>query len=151
MRSKGLKGLIAGLLAACAAVMTLAACSTDPVATLQSNVVTINIYDFYYSPTGTSVRAGTAVQWINRGPSAHTATSDDGLWDSGSLSPPTSGGGGSTPPPTNPPPNPYAYSMNAAVNTFSFTPSTPGVYGFHCTLHPPATNPGFVGTLTVTE
>ena len=118
----------------------------------QSNIATVNIYDFYYTPTATTVRAGTTLQWINRGPSAHTATSDDGAWDSGSLSPPSSGGGGGTPPPpTPPPPNPYAYGMAAAVTSFSTTLNTPGVYGFHCSLHPPATNPGFVGTVTVTE
>ena len=35
-----------------AVLVSLAACGGDPVATLQSNVVTINIYDFYYSPAG---------------------------------------------------------------------------------------------------
>jgi len=135
-----------------ALLASLAACAGgDPVAMLQSSIVTINIYDFYYTPTGTTVRAGTAVHWVNNGPSAHTTTSDDGTWDSGSLAAPTPGGGGTgTPPPTTPPPtNPYP--MLLAGGTFSTTFNTPGVYGFHCSIHPPATKPGFVGTVTVTE
>lgn len=137
----------------CAAA--LASCSSDPVATSQLQVTTINIYDFYYSPTATTVRTGTRVEWVNHGPSAHTATSDDGVWDSGTISPPSGGGG--TPPPTNPPPTnppppyPYAHSMAATASSFATTFNTPGVYGFHCSLHPPATNPSFVGTITVTE
>ena len=134
-----------------ALLASLAACGGDPVAMLQSNFVTINIYDFYYSPVGTTVRAGTAVHWVNNGPSAHTTTSDTGIWDSGSLAAPTSGGGGTgTPPPTTPPPN-DPYGMLVAGGTFATTFSTPGVFGFHCSLHPPGTKPGFVGTVTVTE
>ena len=137
-----------------ALLASLSACGGgDPVAPMQSNVVSISIYDFYYAPTTKTVQVGTAVQWVNQGPSAHTTTSDVGAWDSGSLSPPTSGGGGGgTPPPQNPPPpNPYPYGMAMAGGSFSFTFNTPGVYGFHCSLHPPATNPSFVGTVTVTE
>ena len=41
-----------------ALLASLAACAGgDPVAMLQSSVVTINIYDFYYTPTGTTVRS----------------------------------------------------------------------------------------------
>lgn len=134
-----------------AVLASLAGCGGDPVAMVQSNIVTINIYDFYYSPAGTTVRAGTEVHWVNNGPSAHTTTSDTGIWDSGSLAAPTSGGGGTgTPPPSAPPPsNPYP--MLLVGGTFSTTFSNPGVYGFHCSIHPPATQPGFVGTVTVTE
>jgi plastocyanin len=137
---------------AATAIAALAACSSDPIPMSQSQVTTINIFDFYYSPASTTVPAGTRIEWVNHGPSAHTATSDDGVWDSGTISAPTSPPTG-TPPPTNPPPNPYPYahSMNAAATSFSTTLTTPGVYGFHCSLHPPATNPSFVGTITVTE
>jgi len=133
-----------------ALLATLGACGSDPVATLQSNFVTINIYDFYYSPAGTTVRAGTAVHWVNNGPSAHTTTSDTGIWDSGSLAAPSPGGGTGTPPPTTPPPN-NPYGMLVAGGTYATTFPTPGVYGFHCSLHPPSTHAGFVGTVTVTE
>ena len=88
--------------------VALGSCGGDPVATSQMQITTIDIFDFYYSPTSTTVRMGTTVEWVNHGPSAHTATSDDGVWDSGSIAPPSSGGG-SQPPPTGnpPPPNPY--------------------------------------------
>lgn len=136
------------------AVVALACSGGDPVAMNQTRIVTIDIYDFYYSPAATTITTGTTVEWSNHGPSAHTATSDNGVWDSGAIDPPSSGGGG-TPPPSNPnpPSNPYPYarSLNAVGTTFSTTFNTPGVYGFHCSLHPPATKPGFVGTVTVTE
>ena len=132
-------------------VAGLVSCGGDPVATNQMQIATIGIFDFYYSPAATTVRVGTTVEWVNHGPSAHTATSDDGVWDSGSISPPSSGGNG-TPPPTTPPPtNPYAMSLSVAGTSFSTTFNTPGVFGFHCSLHPPSTNPAFVGTITVTE
>ena len=140
-----------GFAVLCAVV--LASCGGDPVATSQMQITTIDIFDFYYSPTSRTVRAGTTIEWVNRGPSAHTATSDDGVWDSGSIAPPSSGGGGTPPPPGNPPPptNPYGMVLSAVGTTFSTALNTPGVYGFHCSLHPPATNPSFVGTITVTE
>ena len=136
-------------------IVVLAGCSGgEPVAMSQTLVTTIDIHDFYYSPASTTVRAGTTIEWVNRGPSAHTATSDDGVWDSGSIAAPSGGGGTpppGTPPPGTPPPNPYARGLNAMGTSFSTVLSTPGVYGFHCSLHPPATNPNFVGTITVTE
>ena len=137
-------------------VVVLAGCSGgEPVAMSQNQITTIDIHDFYYSPAAVTVRAGTTIEWVNRGPSAHTSTSDDGVWDSGSIAAPATGGGGTpppgTPPPGMPPPNPYARSLHAAGTSFSTILNTPGVYGFHCSLHPPATNPAFVGTITVTE
>ena len=105
-------------------------------------------------PVAMSQTLVTTIEWVNRGPSAHTATSDDGAWDSGSIAAPSGGGGTpppGTPPPGTPPPNPYARGLNAMGTSFSTVLSTPGVYGFHCSLHPPATNPNFVGTITVTE
>jgi plastocyanin len=114
-------------------------------------ITTISVFDFYYSPAAATVRVGTTVEWVNHGPSAHTATSDDGVWDSGTISAPSSGGGGTPPPTTPPPPNPYARSLETTGTSFSTVFNTPGVYGFHCSLHPPATKPGFTGTITVTE
>jgi len=133
--------------------VVLASCGGDPVATSQMQITTIDIFDFYYSPASTTVRMGTTVEWVNHGPSAHTATSNDGVWDSGSIAPPSSGGGGYQPPPTGTPPptNPYGMALSAVGTTFSTTFNTPGVYGFHCSLHPPSTKPNFVGTITVTE
>ena len=54
-------------------VVALASCGGDPVATSQMQITTIAIFDFYYSPASATVRAGTTIEWINHGPSAHTA------------------------------------------------------------------------------
>ena len=134
--------------------VVLASCSGgDPVATSQMQITTIDIYDFYYSPTATTVRAGTTVEWVNHGPSAHTATSDDGVWDSGSIARPVGRRwhAATWHAPTSAAAEPVCPQPQCRGTTFSTIFNTPGVYGFHCSLHPPATNPNFVGTITVTE
>src|SRR2546422_2124500 len=58
---------------------------------------TVTIQDFSFSPATLSGKMGSTIQWTNKGPSPHTATSDIGIWDSGQLSPPLGGnslGGG---------------------------------------------------------
>jgi plastocyanin len=60
---------------------------------------------------------GQTIMWTNTGAQAHTITADDNSFDSGSIDP-----GG----------------------TFSFSPTSPGTYGYHCTPHP-----WMKGTLTV--
>lgn len=101
------------------------------------DTVGVTIQDFTFSPAMLTIKAGTSVRWTNDGPSAHTTTSDTGVWTSGVLSPPgmagsMSGGGGSP------------------GGTFDFTFTQPGTYPYHCSLHPPNIYPGFVGTVTVT-
>src|SRR5439155_3721941 len=56
-----------------------------------------------------TVTQGSTINWWNEGPSAHTTTSDTGVWDSGNVNP-----GG----------------------TFQFTFYSPGTYPYHCNLHP---------------
>jgi plastocyanin len=41
--------------------------------------------DNRFLPATVTVPAGTTVQWVNRGNNAHTISSADGLWDSGTL------------------------------------------------------------------
>jgi plastocyanin len=114
------KAFIRGLLA----VTTLAACSSSSTGpSTMAGGTTVSIHDFAFSPSTITVKAGTTVTWTNNGPSAHTTTSDGGVWDSGTL-----GTGG----------------------TFQFTFPQPGTFGYHCTLHPPNLYPGFTGTVTVT-
>jgi plastocyanin len=103
-----------------------------------SDTVGVTIHDFTFSLASLTITAGTTVRWTNNGPSAHTTTSDMGVWSSGVLGPPVSGGG-----------------MNgdggSPGGTFDFTFMQPGTYPYHCSLHPPNLYPGFVGTVTVTQ
>jgi plastocyanin len=67
------------------------------------------IVDFEFQPGAFIIPPGTAVTWVNDGPSVHTSTSDDRLWDSGLLQP---------------------------GQSFSFTFDNPGTYSYFCTVHP---------------
>jgi plastocyanin len=69
----------------------------------------IRIADFSFTPPSSSVTSGTAVIWTNAGPSNHTVTANDGSFDSGTI------------------------QVNGK---FSFTPTKPGSYAYHCTIHP---------------
>ncbi len=100
------------------------------------SVVGVTIQDFSFSPSALTIKAGISVQWTNNGPSQHTATSDNGVWDSGTLGAPSGGGG---------------YGGGSAGGTYRFTFNTPGTYRYHCTLHPPSSYPSFTGTITVTQ
>ena len=64
-----------------------------------------------------STSAGQTIMWTNTGDQAHTITADDNSFDSGNIDP-----GG----------------------IFSFSPTTPGTYAYHCTPHP-----WMKGTITV--
>jgi plastocyanin len=124
-------------------VAVAAACggSSTPTGTTPpppSGSVTITIKDFAFSPAAVTVKAGTTVQWANAGPSAHTTTSDAGVWASSTLNAPSSAGG-------------YAGGGGGSTGgTFSFTFTQPGTYPYHCSIHPPSLYPGFTGTITVT-
>ena len=47
----------------------------------------VEIVDFAFSPAELEVSAGTEVAWVNADPAAHTVTSEDGTFDSGTLDP----------------------------------------------------------------
>lgn len=49
--------------------------------------VRIRIVDNRFRPRSTTIDRGSVLTWRNRGSRTHTTTSDDGLWDSGPLSP----------------------------------------------------------------
>lgn len=95
----------------------------------------VTIQDFSFSPETVTVKVGQVVQWTNNGPSAHTTTSDSGIWNSGSLAAPGGGTYGNG-------------SMNGG--TFQFTFSQAGTFPYHCSLHPPSLYPGFRGVVVVT-
>lgn len=88
------------------AAATSASTST-PGAGAKSASVTIK--DFEFTPVTVTIAIGGAVTWTNDGPSAHTATADDGSFDSGSLS---------------------------QGKTFSHTFQTAGTFSYHCGVHP---------------
>jgi plastocyanin len=69
----------------------------------------VSIVDFAFDPGSVTVDVGGTVTWTNQGPSAHTATADDGSFDSGTLD---------------------------AGGTFSFTFNTAGTFSYHCAIHP---------------
>jgi plastocyanin len=69
----------------------------------------ITIENFSFSPSNLEVKIGTTVTWTNNDSAAHTATADDGAFDSGTL------GNG---------------------ESFSFTFNDPGTFSYFCTFHP---------------
>lgn len=75
----------------------------------EDRVVEVEIGDFEYGSTTLRVPPGTVVRWVNRDPVAHTATSDDGAWDSGLIGP---------------------------GETWEREFSDPGRHEYHCTPHP---------------
>jgi hypothetical protein len=68
--------------------------------------------DFQFSPASITVQVGSTVTWRNDGPSAHTATADDGTFNSGILR--------------------TGDSSSATFNQL-------GSYDYVCTLHPQMT------------
>lgn len=67
------------------------------------------ISDFKFTPSTITVTAGESVTWTNSGPSGHSATADDGSFDTGVL-------------------------RRGASGSHTFTAA--GTYTFHCTPHP---------------
>jgi plastocyanin len=65
----------------------------------------VEIEDFTFVPGRLHIDVGDAIEWRNRDNALHSATSDEGIWDSGLL---------------------------ARDQTFTFTFTTAGVYPYHC-------------------
>jgi amicyanin len=70
---------------------------------------TVEIKSFAFGPGALTVKVGDTVTWTNKDITGHSATSDDGTFDTGVLSQNESG---------------------------SFTFTKAGTYGYHCTPHP---------------
>ena len=64
---------------------------------------------FDFGPQAIDISVGTSVQWNNDGPSAHTVTPDDAAFEGGTL---------------------------LSGDTLSVTFTVPGVYAYHCEIHP---------------
>lgn len=72
----------------------------------------VRIANFSFGPNELEIKVGTTVTWTNEDSVAHTATSDDGSFDSGSL---------------------------RQGSSYSFTFSEPGTFSYICTFHPSMT------------
>jgi plastocyanin len=93
------------------------------------NVQAIAVSDGGFAPGGLTISAGATVRWSNGGVMAHTATSDTGVWDSGSMFGSTVDQNG------------YSTGGGTYERVFSST----GTFAYHCANHPTMT-----GTITVT-
>ncbi|HET8628220.1 MAG TPA: plastocyanin/azurin family copper-binding protein [Thermomicrobiales bacterium] len=74
---------------------------------------------YVFSPATLTIAVGDTVTWRNTSDTVHTATSNDGVWDSGDVQP---------------------------GQTFSFTFTKPGTYQYFCKYHRAM---GMVGTIVV--
>jgi plastocyanin len=80
--------------------------TTSPTTSSSGSAVTIS--NFAFSPETLPIKVGTKVTWTNNDSVTHTVTSDNGVFNSGSLSP------------------------NA---TFSYTFNSAGTFNYHCSIH----------------
>lgn len=92
-----------------AAAVVLAAAVAAPVLAADHAVT---IEGFAYSPGTVTVTVGDTVTWTNRDGASHTATADDGSWDTGGI-------------------------PSSASDTIRFT--TAGEFRYRCTIHPDMT------------
>lgn len=72
----------------------------------------VTIQGFAYSPGTVTVTVGDTVTWTNRDGASHTATADDGSFDTGGI-------------------------PGSSSDTIRFT--SPGEFRYHCTIHPDMT------------
>jgi len=77
----------------------------------------IDIVNFAFSPSSITINVGDTIIWTNYDSSSHTVTSDDGIFNSGGIS---------------------------KDNTWSYTFTSAGTFGYHCAPHP-----GMTGTVIV--
>ena len=77
---------------------------------LSAHAVTyqVDIQNFAYNPGGMHIHVGDAIEWTNLDGVMHSATSDNGVWDSGLL---------------------------AQNESYTYTFSLEGDYPYHCSLH----------------
>ncbi len=83
--------------------------SPGPSAPATSAPNTVAIAGFAFGPSSVTVAKNTTITWQNKDNVAHTATADDGAWDTGSIAP-------------------------GASKAITF--ATVGTFAYHCTVHP---------------
>jgi plastocyanin len=101
--------LISRLAVPFAAGILVAAAISFPVISAQAPDNKVEIDNFAFSPARITVKAGTAVAWLNADDTPHTVASSSKLFKSKALD---------------------------TDDSFSFTFTTPGVYQYFCSLHP---------------
>jgi plastocyanin len=69
----------------------------------------VTIADFSFTPGSITIHVGDTIQWLNNGPSAHTATANNGSFNTGVLQ-----------------------KGHSASVTFHL----PGTFAYHCSIHP---------------
>jgi len=94
---------------ASALVLVLSLVAPSPQRAAAQDSVTIDIIDFAFSNGSMTIEAGTTVTWVNQGAVNHTATANDGSFDTDTIAP-----GGSA----------------------SVTFDTPGTFSYFCEIHP---------------
>jgi len=77
----------------------------------------VAIADFSFTPQAVTITKNQYVTWTNTGATSHTSTADASAWNTGGIAP------------------------GATASAFF---STPGVFAYHCAIHP-----GMTGTVTV--
>jgi plastocyanin len=83
--------------------------SAEPRPAQKQNTAEIGLYDNYFRPNAITIAVGATIHWTNHGQHHHTVTSDDRRWNSPQL------------------------GTNQA---YTYTFSQPGVYHYHCSVHP---------------
>lgn len=67
------------------AALVLAGLPRRPGAHDRSHAVAVGIAGFAFDPARVEIRAGDSVAWANADLAPHTATAEDGAWDTGPL------------------------------------------------------------------
>ncbi len=88
---------------------TTAEAPTTEAPTTTAGGASINIANFTFHPGSITVAVGTTLTWTNGDGPSHTTTSDEEGWDSGVL---------------------------ASGDSFELVLDTPGVFTYHCNIHP---------------
>lgn len=82
--------------------------TAEPEATAVAAEATVDVVDFDFDPAEVEITVGSIVTWTNAGEVDHTVTSDDDLFDSGTL---------------------------AVGDTFSVAFEEAGTFAYHCDIH----------------
>jgi LPXTG-motif cell wall-anchored protein len=99
---------LVGILALVSLIVLFALTPLAGAAPRAAETKTVTVKDFEFDPKQLTINVGDTVKWENDGPSAHTATSTDGAFDSGNI---------------------------AAGEDFSFTFTKAGTFNYACKNH----------------